>query len=169
MPRNVEIKARAADFVRQMTLAAQVATQGPTVLHQRDTFFGVPHGRLKLRDFGGTGELIQYERPDLAASKTSDYVVVPVGEPEPVRLALSRALGITVEVIKTRTLYLAGCTRIHFDEVEGLGQFIELEVVLREGEDDSAGQAEAADLMARLGIRQEDLVSCAYADLLMRR
>ena len=69
-------------------------------------------------------------------------------------------------VRKTRYLYLAGQTRIHLDDVEGLGQFMELEVVLRPDQTDAEGQAIAEDLMARLGIRKEDLLEGAYMDLL---
>ena len=50
--------------------------------------------------------------------------------------------------------------------LEGLGDFLELEVVLRPGQDSAEGQAIAADLMRRLGIRDNDLCSTAYADML---
>ena len=79
---------------------------------------------------------------------------------------LSRALGVTQTVVKTRVLYLVGQTRVHLDSVDRLGDFIELEVVLRPGQDVAQGQAIAADLMGRLGIRDEDLCSTAYADML---
>jgi len=166
--RNVEIKAVARDFVRQQRLAAALATDGPgsRLLVQHDVFYRVPHGRLKLRRFGeGNGELIQYDRPDELGSKTSSYVVVPVERPGEVHAALARALGVLTEVKKRRTLYMVGRTRVHFDEVEGLGQFIELEVVLRDGEDEAVGHDEARGLMARLAIGQEDLIAGAYADL----
>ena len=72
-------------------------------------------------------------------------------------------------VRKKRTVYLAGRTRIHFDEVEGLGKFIELEVVLRDGEDAASGSAIAEDLMTKLGINKSDLIEQAYVDLLEKK
>lgn len=168
MARNVEIKAVARDFAGQQRLAVAMATDGPRprLLVQHDVFYRAPRGRLKLRRFAdGKGELIQYDRPDELGSKTCSYVVVPMERPGEVHMALSRALGVLTEVRKRRTLYMVGRTRVHFDEVEGLGQFIELEVVLEDGEDESVGHDEARELMARLGIGQEDLVAGAYADM----
>lgn len=72
----------------------------------------------------------------------------------------------TQTVVKTRVLYLVGQTRVHLDSVDGLGDFLELEVVLRPGQEVADGQAVAADLMERLGIRDVDLCSTAYADML---
>ncbi len=167
MGRNIEVKARLKDPSRQQQLAKAIATSGPTVLNQHDIFFRVPQGRLKLRASGdGSGELIQYDRPDAAQSKTSQYVVVPTQHPGEMLEALTRALGVSAEVRKTRTLYLAGRTRIHLDNVQGLGQFIELEVVLEEGESEAVGRAEADHLMRQLEIHPEDLISGAYADML---
>ena len=82
------------------------------------------------------------------------------------KLVLERAYGIRGVVKKTRYLYLAGQTRIHVDDVEGLGQFMELEVVLREGQGDAEGQAIAEGLMASLGVERADLLEGAYMDLI---
>ncbi|HET9912673.1 MAG TPA: class IV adenylate cyclase, partial [Anaerolineales bacterium] len=76
------------------------------------------------------------------------------------------AYGIRGFVRKTRYLYLVGQTRVHLDDVEGLGQFIELEVVMREGQSDAEGQVIAEDLMERLGVARSDLLEGAYMDLL---
>jgi len=87
--------------------------------------------------------------------------------------ALSRRLGERLGVLgvvrKERRLHLAGRTRIHLDRVAGLGDYIELEVMLAPGEDEAAGRREAAALMARLEIRAADLRSGAYLDLLASR
>ncbi len=80
--------------------------------------------------------------------------------------ALSAALGIRAIVRKRRTLYMAGQTRIHLDEVEGLGDFVELEVVLLDGQTTEDGTAIADSLMRALAISPNDLTPGAYADLL---
>jgi adenylate cyclase class IV len=167
MPANIEIKARVADPARLMNRALALATEPPRTIRQRDTFFNVPDGRLKTREFAdGTGELIFYRRPDAAGPKASDYAISPSPDAAGLRRILDAALGERGEVRKRRILLMAGRTRIHLDEVEGLGSFLELEVVLAEGEDPARGQAEAADLMERLGVAPNDLVGGAYIDLL---
>ncbi|MDZ7616842.1 MAG: class IV adenylate cyclase [Patescibacteria group bacterium] len=168
MPRNIEIKARAGDFAEQARMAAEMA-DGPAVfLQQEDTFFRVPGGRLKLREFAdGTGELIQYERVDTAGPKQSDYVRTPIPEPASLKEVLARALGVRAVVRKTRTLLVTGQTRIHLDEVDGLGRFLELEVVLRPEQAETEGVAIAEQIMAQLGVKASDLTPGAYVDLLL--
>jgi len=83
--------------------------------------------------------------------------------------SLIRGLGIKIVVQKERTLYLIGQTRVHLDRVEGLGDYMELEVVLTENDTQEAGTKIAADLMEKLGINETDLVSGAYADHLMKK
>lgn len=167
---NIEIKARASDFQRQMGLAAELADTGPRLLRQRDTFFVVSRGRLKLRDFGdGQGELIHYDRPDQKGPKRSQYSLATVDDPEAMRRVLADSLGIRGEVVKRRTLFLMGSTRIHFDVVKDLGKFIELEVVMALDQALENGQDIAQRLMQDLAIRSEDLIEGAYIDLLESR
>lgn len=169
MSRNVEIKARVADLGEVERRAVALATGGPAVIHQDDTFFAASRGRLKLRELAdGTGQLIHYDRADAAGPKVSDYVLSETASPGSLREALARAHGVLGRVRKVRRLYMAGRTRVHLDEVEGLGAFVELEVVLREGEDAEAGRAEARQLMAALGIGESSLLEGAYLDLLQR-
>ena len=122
---------------------------------------------MKLRDFGdGSGELIHYHRADTAGPKLSDYVRAPTSDPAALREALVRAHGVLGRVRKTRLLLLAGPTRIHLDRVEGLGDFMELEVVLRDAQSLEEGQAIAQALMQQLGVAPEQRLAGAYLDLL---
>jgi predicted adenylyl cyclase CyaB len=167
MARNVEIKARTADLAALEARTAAIADAGPVPIAQDDTFFRCDAGRLKLRAFeDGRGELIFYRRPDRGGPKTSSYVIARTPEAAALREVLALAHGIAGRVVKQRTLYLVGRTRVHLDRVEGLGDFMELEVVLAEGEPEGAGEREALALMARLGIAREALVEGAYVDLL---
>ena len=127
MARNIEIKAQAPDLEALLQRALAIAgARGPEVIDQDDTFFIVPNGRLKLRQFADhSAELIAYERPDLGGPKVSDYVRVPVPDAGALREALTRSLGQLGRVIKRRRLVLIGATRIHLDEVQGLGTFLE--------------------------------------------
>lgn len=170
MPSNIEIKARVRDQQGMRKTASELATEPMVVLEQVDAFFKCQNGRLKLRMFkDGTAELIQYHRPDTTDSKQSDYQIYPVEKPEELRQLLARSLGETVVVKKRRELFLVDQTRIHLDEVDGLGAYMELEVVLREDQSAKEGSQIAHDLMSKLGVEEGDLVSCAYADLLLQK
>lgn len=167
MARNVEIKARVPDAKKMAERAARVADEGPWEIQQDDTFFGCEDGRLKLRDFGnGNGELIFYRRPGQAGPGQSEYRITPTEDPEGLRAVLTDAFGIVGRVRKRRILYLAGRTRIHLDRVEGLGDFLELEVVLSDDEPARVGEGEAQFLMECLHVAEEDLVDVAYVDLI---
>ena len=166
MPANIEIKARARDFAALRQRAEALSDLPVQVIPQEDTFFNVPEGRFKLRQLApNRAQLIFYSRPDASGPKRSDYHLFETADPEALKNVLSLALGVRGAVRKTRYLYLAGQTRIHLDDVEGLGHFMELEVVLRPDQSDADGQAIAADLMAKLGVEQADLLEGAYMDL----
>lgn len=167
MPRNVEVKAR-IDSIEDVLPRVLGCTDGlPQAIAQDDTFFACASGRLKLRVFcDGRGELIAYRRPDTLGPKVSDYLVTVVDDPDALRATLACALGIVGRVVKQRTLLLAGRTRVHLDRVEGLGDFLELEVVLRDDESADDGAAVAHAMLNRLGVDAAQLVTRAYLDLL---
>lgn len=167
MPINIEIKARVGDPMALRRRAERLSDSPGEVISQVDTFFHTNRGRLKLRELGpASAQLIFYSRPDLAGPKRSDYRIFTTDEPASLKEVLALALGVRGVVRKTRTLYLVGQTRIHLDEVEGLGHFLELEVVLQEGQEEAEGQAIAQDLMRRLGVGPEALLEGAYMDLI---
>jgi predicted adenylyl cyclase CyaB len=169
MERSVEIKARIPSVDLLVPVAAGLADRGPVEILQDDTFFACSHGRLKLRTFSETdGELIFYQRSDIAGPKESSYVVAPTKSPDTLRTALSLAYGQIGRVRKHRTLFLMGRTRIHLDRVEGLGDFLELEVVLEQDESVQDGAVLAEELLVKLGILPEQLVEEAYVDLIAK-
>ena len=170
MARNIEIKARVADMPALAARAAAIADGGPVEIPQDDTFFGCENGRLKLRVYAdGRGELIFYRRPDADGPKVSFYVLSPTESPDTLREALALANGQEGRVVKHRTVFMVGRTRVHLDRVQGLGDYMELEVVLADDESPDDGVREAHALMARLGIAADSLVTGAYHDLLRAR
>jgi predicted adenylyl cyclase CyaB len=167
MARNVEIKARIENIEPVTVKVAGMADKGPIEIYQDDTFFACPNGRMKLRTFSdNTGELIFYQRPNQSGPKESVYSIAPITSPDKTREVLSRGYGQTGRVRKQRTLFLIGRTRVHLDRVEGLGNFIELEVVLADKEPTENGVLVANELLHKLGIPSDHLIEGAYVDLL---
>ncbi len=167
MPINIEIKARVHDF-DDLRNRAEMLTDTPCQkIPQEDTFFNCSDGRLKLRQFDPEhGQLVYYQRKDIAGPKHSEYCIFETNNPLGLKEILANAFGVRGVISKLRHLYMVGQTRIHLDEVKGLGQFVELEVVLAPGQTDAEGQEIAFQLMQRLGIKDTDLIDNAYIDLL---
>jgi homotetrameric cytidine deaminase len=158
--RNLEIKARDPDPARSLERALALGAEDRGEIVQRDTYFARATGRLKLREqTPGDAELIQYRRADAGGPRASHYRIVPTPDAEALKAALDAALGTLVVVEKRRRLLLADHVRIHLDEVEGLGSFVELEAV---GDEDPA----AIDrLRGQLEIGEP--IAGSYSDLLL--
>jgi len=168
MARNIEIKARAHQFDQLLARAAALASEPPMIYRQQDFFYDVPNGRLKLRQFDNNtpAELIFYQRPDQAGPKPSFYVLTATADPDGLRNTLTLAYGAAGRVIKQRTLFMVGQTRLHLDRVKGLGDYLEFEVVLADNETPEQGIAIAEDLLEKLHIDRQELIDQAYVDLL---
>jgi predicted adenylyl cyclase CyaB len=167
MARNVEVKARIDDIEKLKVKVAGIADKCPIEIFQDDTFFACPNGRIKLRTFSvDKAELIFYQRPNHSGPKESVYSIAPITSPDKTREVLSQGYGQTGRVRKHRTLFLIGRTRVHLDRVEGLGDFIELEVVLAEKEPTENGVLVANELLSKLGILSDHLIEGVYVDLL---
>ncbi len=165
MARNVEIKARIASVEALLPKVAALASEARSSSFK--PFFRCENGRLKLRDFlDGSGELIFYRRADRLGPKESFYLRSATSTPAVLKECLSLAYGITGCVDKHRTMFLVGRTRVHLDKVQGLGHFLELEVVLEENEPSHAGTQEARELVTQLGVEPRLLIEAAYVDLL---
>ena len=161
MAQNVEIKARLKNIETTEAVARQLSDSPCEVIQQEDVFFNCDEGRLKLRIFSpASGQLIYYRRPDKTGPKISEYYITETNEPQQLLNVLKKANGVAGTVVKIRYLYLAGRTRIHIDRVQNLGEFLELEVVLKDDESLSVGEKEARHLMAELGILKDDLIEC---------
>ena len=167
MPSNIEIKARVRDFESLRKKIEALSDVAVKILEQEDTFFNTKSGRLKLRETPGLyAELIYYERPDSIDPAESQYCLIKIDEPEALKNALQAAIGIRGVVRKTRRLYRTGQARLHLDEVEKLGYYLEVEVVLQTDQSPEEGKQIAQDLMQQIGIKPSDLVQSAYIDLL---
>ena len=161
--RNVELKAVDPDPARTLARALAFGASDEGVILQRDTYFRVASGRLKLREEEpGEAHLIAYVRPDDASVRVSSYRVVPADEET--LAALTETLGVDVVVEKRRHLLLWETVRIHLDEVTGLGAFVELEAVAEGDSDLTREHAQVAQLRTQLQIEDAALREGSYAD-----
>lgn len=178
--RNLELKVACMDEElaarRQLLAAAGVSIAAH--LQQRDIYFKVADGRKKLRwiveDRDGESrtlvELIRYARSDDAASRWSEYAVQPIAldEVDALETELIDAHGVLAVVAKRRDLALWGQTRIHLDEAEELGCFIDLETVITDQLEDEARREHDAMIQA-LHLDRLPIIAGSYSDLLLDR
>ncbi|KAH8421350.1 hypothetical protein KR009_002641 [Drosophila setifemur] len=174
--RNVEVKARipggADGFARRLDIARKLTgCQDAELIVQRDVFFESPlGGRLKLRYLQppARSQLVYYDRPDVAGPKLSTFNKTEVDEPAVLEKILRQSNGTLGVLAKTRHLFLHGQTRIHLDEVEDLGHFMEFEVCLTPEQTLEQGQVIAEQLSKEFGIQEEDLMTGSYFDALRK-
>lgn len=178
--RNLEVKVACSrgELARRRELLTANGIPIVARLRQRDVYLRVPNGRRKLRSITEErdgaprtwAELITYTRPDETASRWSDYSIVPVdlNEVGTVEEALVATHGILAVVVKRRDLALWGATRVHLDEVEDLGCFIELETVLTDQSETEARQEHEA-VIRSLKLDELPVVAGSYSDLLLRK
>jgi predicted adenylyl cyclase CyaB len=165
--RNIECKASDPDLSASLAVCRGLGAHDHGEIRQRDTYFAVARGGLKLREeTPGRPHLIQFERASEPQQRESRYRITKVDDAEALRSVLTAAIGITVVVCKIRRLFLWRHVRIHLDTVERLGNFIEIEAVAPTGSDLAEEYALVQTLRERLGITDERLVSRGYAEQL---
>jgi adenylate cyclase class IV len=167
--RNLELKARNHDPEQSLQVCEELGAADQGVLRQKDTYFRVHRGWLKLRqERDGPAQLIAYERGNAPSARESHYRIAEVGDPAAMEQTLGAALGVIATVAKTRHLFLFKGVRIHLDAVEGLGNFIEFEGVATPGVAtvDRFEQL-LRDLCGSFEIGDGDLVGESYCDLVL--
>ena len=166
---NIELKARLSSLEDARRIAVAVADQRLAGQRQVDTYFQCRAGPLKLREIAGQrAELIWYDRPDEATAKSSRYYLVPVFDADLLRTALTSALGVCGCVAKFREIYLCRNVRIHLDQVDALGAFLEFEGVVDTAHDAIQSEQLVQDLRRKFAIADRDLVTGSYRDLMER-
>ena len=165
--KNLEYKASVGELNSLESIFIKNGAAFAGILKQRDTYFAVNAGRLKLRETGGKeAELIFYERDESSSSgMESRYEIFPVPDPS-LKDSLAKALGVKTIVEKVRRLLKLKNARIHLDEVKGLGSFLEFEVV-SDGDDraDTALLETLKTYAAPFVVRE---IKESYSDLMLR-
>jgi adenylate cyclase, class 2 len=167
--RNIELKATDLDPSASLEVCRALGAEDCGTIAQRDTYFEVARGGLKLREEQpGRPHLIQFERASEPQQRESRYRIIEVSDGTALCAALAAAIGIRGVVVKHRHLLLWQSVRIHLDAVEQLGTFIELEAVAPPDSDLTHEHRLVAELRDALGITDERLVALGYAAQLIR-
>ena len=165
---NVEFKAKSNDIIAVENILLQ---HNPIFIgedHQIDTYFNVPNGRLKLREGNIENALIHYERENTAGSKSSQVLLYQHQPDENLRALLIKALGIKAVVDKRRKIYFIDNVKFHFDTVQNLGTFIEVEAIDKDGTISKEKLQEQCDFYAALfQINKEDFMAVSYSDMII--
>jgi predicted adenylyl cyclase CyaB len=166
---NLELKATYTNMEELRRLVLQLGAEYQKTMHQLDTYFNVPKGRLKLREIDGeVAQLVYYERTDERTSRYSDYSLVEIADAPGFKRMMLDALGVKAIVDKVRELWLYGNTRIHIDEVNGLGYFVEVETVIT-NQTEAEVQAEHNLVKDVLAIDDAQIVPVSYSDLIIKK
>jgi len=166
--RNIELKAIDPDPAGSLEVCRALGAQDEGVLWQRDSYFNVSTGGLKLREqLPGRAHLIQFERAEEPQQRESRYRIIETDDPQTLLVALTAALGVTVAVSKHRRLFLWQNVRIHLDDVERLGTFIELEAVAPASSDLRHEYALVKQLREAFSITDDRLSAQGYAQQLI--
>ncbi len=166
MAENVEIKARCASLARLRETALVSGAVAAGVLEQVDRYFEIDgHRRVKVRSFAdGGAELIEYDRPEIDGVRLSHYRVTPVGDGFGPFVGREPLLVVR----KRRELLLLDNVRVHLDQVDDLGSFLELEAVVDEEHDEARCRRQVDELLAAFGLGENDLIRASYSDLLAK-
>ena len=165
---NIEWKARCSDLENVQSRAIKIGAEFRGILQQRDTYFTVATGRLKLRETEQEpAQLVWYKRSNESVARPSHYILVPVDDASLLKRALEAALGIRAGVEKERRLLMYRNVRIHLDRVVNLGTFLELEAVVLTDKDHMEAHGMLSDLRRSLKIEESDLLPLSYSEMIL--
>lgn len=165
--RNIEIKAKVSSINSLRQKIELLCGDQSERLEQEDIYFDVEGRRKKLRIFTRNyGELIEYSRENKLGPKLSEYTISKINDPKEIFEKLCKLHRVKKIIKKTRYVYMFNRTRIHLDTVEGLGGFIELEVVLSDMENENDGVTEAKKILRLLNLEDAEFIKGSYDDLL---
>jgi adenylate cyclase class 2 len=165
--KNFEFKAsiKNIDYYEKMLIELNPIFKG--LDNQTDTYFNVNHGRLKLREGNIENALIHYERKNIKGSKASKVILYKHTPDIALKQILSLHLGIKIVVKKQRKIYFVDNVKIHFDQLDKLGDFLEVEAIDIDGnlsEEDLKKQCDFYFNFFKL--KKEDLMKLSYSDML---
>lgn len=167
---NYEFKASCDDIEKLESKLKELSPLFVGTDHQIDTYFRVPNGRLKLREGNIENSLIHYNRTNTAGAKQSEVSLYQHQPDKNLKNVLAKALGIKVIVDKRRKIYFIDNVKFHFDEVNELGSFVEVEAIDKDG---SIGieklKEQCNHYIQFFGISSDQFMAESYSDLLEKK
>lgn len=164
--KNLEAKFRLSNHAEAESRASAIGYTQRAILHQRDTFFRVANGKLKLREENGSAVLIFYHRDESGPLMLSNYEIVKVADPPRTLRILASALGPIAVVDKVRTLMMRDNVRLHLDQVARLGHYGEIEAVIADGDDPEHSRGAVDEILTALRVTPPDLIDVSYFELI---
>ncbi|MEA3426621.1 MAG: class IV adenylate cyclase [Bacteroidota bacterium] len=166
---NIEIKARCFHPEKVEAFLLSNGARYVGLDHQKDTYFQVPAGRLKLRQGNIENSLIYYQRPNQEGPKQSDFSLSKITDGVATEAVLSKALGVKVVVDKYRKIFYIDNVKFHLDEVPGLGSFVEIEAgnLADPSKTVEDLQGQCRYYMEAFSIADADLIHHSYSDMLL--
>jgi predicted adenylyl cyclase CyaB len=165
----VELKAKVDDLAPIRKTLTQHGADRIGVFHQIDTYYKVPKGRLKLREVKDKvdGELIYYEREDIAKPKRSFDFILKIPQSQVFKQILEQIMETKNIVDKIREIYHYKGIQIHLDKVKDLGSFVEFEYMTSQNPEQRKRDClKLEKLRERLKIGSQRLESLSYSDLI---
>lgn len=168
MPANLELKAKVAESSTLRQIAEDIGATYIATMHQEDTYFYTTKGRLKLRVINDDkAELIFYDRDEKTNYRLSEYQIYPVAEKELMKKILQQAYGIRSVIKKQGQLFIYKNCRIHLDKVDGLGHFLEFEVMLDKSDNNHIQNEDTMKFLAdKFSSQFLRIIQVSYSDLL---
>jgi adenylate cyclase class IV len=171
---NIEFKAELRNLEAARRQCKLIGAERAGQLRQTDTYYRLPDGRLKKREaISGTGpsgrepiQWIFYHRPDRVSPKMSNYTMLTDDQAR--RRWGTQGLKPWLAVNKTREVWLIGDVRIHLDQVDDLGIFIEFEALVSRRFDVKMCHAAIAELRDRFGPLIGEPLSASYSDMVQQ-
>ncbi|MFZ0455188.1 MAG: class IV adenylate cyclase [Ignavibacteriaceae bacterium] len=136
MPRNLELKVPNDSFANIIKILAEINADYIGELIQKDVYYQIKNGLLKLRIENGEQSLIKYARDETSKDRWSDFQVIKFSDGNAEEF-LKDIFNIETVVEKNRLVYIYDNTRVHLDKVKDLGEFLELETVVVNGLEDA--------------------------------
>lgn len=167
--KNIEFKARCADIAKAEEKLLKLNPEFKGEDNQVDTYYKVATGRLKMREGNIENALIYYERPDTGGAKLSNVVLYEHEPSGALKSILEKTHGILVTVKKCRRIFFIDNVKFHFDRVDGLGIFLEVEAIDSDGTlDENFLKNQCSTYAAYLEVKEEDYIFNSYSDMLMK-
>ena len=166
MPKNLEIKVKLSSHKEIKAILKNFKIPLEELLIQKDIYYKVDRGILKLRIENEKHTLIFYDRNEKSKKRWSDYHLLDINDIDGNKY-LTRFLDVVTVVDKKRELFLYKNTRIHLDFIKGLGHFLELETRVINGLKDAEKRFNY--LLELLSLNDKKEIRTSYKDLLLEK